>query len=172
MTTGEYKNTIKQLIQTDECNIDVIVDSVLSYVFSFAPLKKTITWEVYHWSGTQKLFVKTRPLVSVQLLEYSVGNTWYPIEEYTPVLDMWFIYLINSIFPKWYSNIRVNYTWWYETIPGDLQGAIISMIEHEIMNRKSAGLKSESIDDYSVSFDKTMPNHIANVFSKYKEYNV
>jgi hypothetical protein len=46
------------------------------------------------------------------------------------------------------------------------------MIEHEIMNRKSAGLKSESIDDYSVSFDKTMPNHIANVFSKYKEYNV
>lgn len=172
MTIGEYKNTIKELIQTDECNIDVIVDSVLSYVFSFAPLKAVITWEIYHWSGTQKLFVKTRPLVSVELLEYCVNNTWYEITNFTPVLDLWFIYLSDSVFPKWYSNIRVNYTWWYDDIPGDLQGAIISMIEHEIMNRKSAWLKSESIDDYSVSFDKSIPTHIANIFSKYKEYDV
>lgn len=37
---------------------------------------------------------------------------------------------------------------------------------------ESNGIKSEAIDDYSISFDKTIPQNIVDVFNKYRHIDV
>lgn len=51
-------------------------------------------------------------------------------------------------------------------------GAIVDMVNYQYEINKRGNISSESIDDYRVVFDTTIPSHITSTFSKYKRLYV
>lgn len=166
------KNGLKQSLSIrlwDCCN-DTI-DMVLWEVFSFFSFTKKIEWEIYHWSWTPKLFLKTLPVQTIENIYVSDGTEWTAVSWYTLVQDMWFIFYPLT-FTRWYSNWKIDYTAWYDDVPGDLYQAIVQYVWFMEKQIESNGIKSEAIDDYSISFDKTIPQNIVDVFNKYRHIDV
>lgn len=168
MTRETYEQSLLgSLALTSNEEIQALKE-VLDYVFSFFFFEKEITDEIYHWDWTPRLFLKQLPIVSLSAITAKVEWEWKDISNWTVLVqDMWFIYNENYGFPRWYSNIKVSYTAGYEKVPADLNWAIKQYFPIYLQNKEMQWIKNESIDDYSVTFDKSTPSDIQQVFNKY-----
>ena len=76
-----------------------------------------------------------------------------------------------------FKELRVQYTAGYgaSDIPKDLKMAVINASCNLFNNRKQAGIKSESLGDYSVTYIDTnsvdaLFDNVSNILDKYRRY--
>jgi|SRR5690554_2744048 len=140
-------------------------------------LNKTVFKEAIDGDNSCELFVSEYPIISVENIKINNaivyengtakdGNNYYIYQDIGIIR--------RSIYwPKDFQNIEVNYTAGYETIPEDLEQAVIELVAFKFMNKDFIGLGSHSLGDENLSFKrKDIPEEILSVIECYKKVNI
>jgi len=150
-------------------------------------IKATYTNEEYDGDGNNNIYLRKFPIVSVAsvvlydtytaaILQTFVVNT-----EYLIYLNEGYIYM-RSKTSRGHKNYRVTYDAGYllADIPYDLKNACAQLAGLVYYNKGKAGVKSESIGKYSITYDKgdlsisgiAVPDDIACVILQYRNINM
>ncbi len=145
-----------------------IINSVLAEVQSFAPLSDTIT-EEQDGAGTPKLFLRVWPVSSVKSVSVNGEDITDKVQ---CVKHLGMLVMKDGTRPRWYANIVIEYTAWYERRPDDLLSAIVGQVEFLGEQMSMGNITSEKISNYAVTFSQNAPSWVGETFSKYQGVNV
>lgn len=177
---------IKSFLEIDSIDDSVVVgvlNGVIAFVEQYTGKKMTVdavdVTEYYHWDGTQILFLKRYPVVSITSLSYNTGTLSTPVwtafsgDDYYADLQKWEIIFPSRSIPRGFWNIKVVGKFWYATLPANLELAI-KLLCGKVLNRKdSQGIDSESVQWTSLSYSKDeMSDEIKQLLDPYKSYHV
>ena len=143
--------------------------------------------EEYDGDGNNNIYLRKYPVVSVAsviLYDTYTGVNLYTFTvntEYLIYLNEGYIYMRSKTSPG-HKNYRVTYDAGYllADIPYDLKNACAQLAGLIYYNKGKAGVKSESIGKYSVTYDKgdisisgiAVPADIAGVIMQYRNINM
>ena len=150
-------------------------------------LSRTYTDEAYDGNNDCKIYLKQYPVTAVSTVKSwdtynnEVSYTYTVYTEYLIYTDEGYIYIRGKTVPG-HKNYRVTYTAGYVLVdvPYDLKNACAQLAGLVYYNKGKAGVKSETIGKYSITYDKgdisvmgiPVPDDIAGVIRQYKKYNV
>jgi len=150
-------------------------------------IKATYTAEEYDGDGNNNIYLRKFPIVTVAAIvlydTYSAAilQTFTVNTEYLIYLNEGYIFMRSKTTPG-HKNYRVTYDAGYllADIPYDLKNACAQLAGLIYYNKGKAGVKSESIGKYSVTYDKgdlsisgvPVPNDIAGVIMQYRNINM
>lgn len=162
-TVSNVKDYLGINVTTFDSVLDLIVDGVnqgienkLNQVFSSA----TYTNEEYDiLKDTTILVLKRAPVITFTQLQYKDSplnedeDSWTTIDSDEYKVDLGSgIITWNSQFQKGKQRYRVTYTAGYATIPDDITLAATILSSSYFNNRKSQGVQSETLGQYSRTF--------------------
>ena len=130
----------------------------------------TYTTETYDGTGTPQLWIRNPPIISVDLITVdnetiSLATDYddydgYRIEPQINGHKMYGMLYLSNGWDAGEQNVEITYSGGYTTIPDDIRRAAVMMIrEWYNMFKNTEGYKSESIKNYSYSFD-TLPDTV------------
>lgn len=182
---------VKQLLNltsTDAAR-DALIDNLVSEVTDFIEgfcggrrFKATDYVEVYDTNNSDKIFLNQRPVNSITSVEYRTGlpssPTWmtWSADSYLKYLGPGYIKFFTRFSP-FAQAFRVTYNAGYTinladftqgTLPADLIGAATELCAQMFQQRFTGGIKNESTEGQSVTYEKVMSDNIKNVLNKYK----
>lgn len=169
---------------------DFLINTASDFINNFTNrrlLSRTITSEKYDGTGESRLFLKEYPITSVTAVKswdsYNnvVSYTYTEHTEYTLYANEGYI-LFRGKTLKGHNNYQITYVAGYALadVPYDLKNACAQLCGIMYYNKGKAGIKSESIGSYSVTYDKgnasimgiPVPDDIAGVIRQYRRINV
>ena len=124
-------------------------------------ISQTFTDEQHDGTGSRYLYLKNMPITSVtavKLWDLSTDSLLYTYTEhteFTPYLDEGMIYMAGG-WQAGHKNYRVTYIAGYAiaSVPYDLKSICARIAGYIYANAGAAGIKSESMGNYSVTYDK------------------
>lgn len=126
--------------------------------------------------GDDILYLSEMPIGTIQSVEYSAdyGKTYTSLVEYTDyvfdILRQGIVPVTVSTFPEAINGYKITYTGGYETVPEDLQIAVLDLITYYMKNDsaihspKAPGTNSVQIEYISTT---NLPAHIKRVLDLY-----
>lgn len=118
-------------------------------------LAQTTLTEYYDGDGDRTLFVASPP---ASFENYGV-DTYLKIDDVQIDEDAFVVHsgegrivLDSAVFSRGDKNVEVKYKGGFATVPADLVQATIELAGAMLKRGRSAGVKSESIGDYSVTY--------------------
>lgn len=183
LTTKEkYKAYVGINSTTKDAEIDTLVPIASAFIKTYCMTSFVDNYdepkvEVFD-GGAKYIDTSEYPIVNVISFEYSVDNglTYTELAEYTdfvtkkPNGKIISTDRING-FPDRLNGYRVTYTCGYETLPADLELAVLDLIDYYIRNDssihspKAPGSNTVQID---YSLQDSLPGHIRRVLDQYK----
>lgn len=159
-------------------------DKILSIFANWASdLIETMCWkkfsldeytELVDWAWQMDIVLKNNPVTEVESVSYNSWTyenpIWTPIDKtaYNTDLKAWIIMLVG-VLPRWFQNIQVIYTAWYENIPFDLQLATLKLASMSYNKRGADWVTSESVWGDSIAYWLTaIPDDVLSILSKYQ----
>lgn len=169
----------------DDTVLTNIANAVEKYVENYCGrtfTSTTYTNEEYEGTGTHQLRLKNYPIVSVSKIDYNEDylendSDWEQVDADDYWADGYHadrgIITANFIFDKYPSHYRITYVAGCSTIPEDLKLAIYELCGAYYNHRKNAGIDSETVGDYSVTFSNilTESKYIQDILTNYKDYS-
>lgn len=170
---------------TDENNAvlaDIIAEAevvIENYIGS--PINETTVTEIRDGRWEQVFTLKKSPATEIVSFEYNTGTisapTWEAFDAELYRLEPLQGQIVTLChIPKGLGNIKIVYKAGYVTadIPKDIKIALKRLIAYLWRSRGSAGIKSESIDGSSVTYqDASTTNGIdTQILDKYRTFNV
>ena len=121
----------------------------------------TYTDEEYDGTGGRYLYLKNLPITSitaVKLYDQTADELIYTYTEHTefiPYLDEGMIYMSGG-WVRGHKNFKITYVAGYAiaSVPYDLKSICARVAGYIYSAQGSAGIKSESMGNYSVTYDK------------------
>lgn len=168
--------------------LDRIIDAVTEYIQDYCGTrfkKTTYTNEVYNSSGNGVIVLKNKPVISSESISVEIGehndynslnSDYYVIDYDAGVLRT----LVDTTLRRGVATLRVSYTAGYDydnvttflsdTEAGAIEYACWKLCAAAYNNRKqSQGVRSESLGDYAVTFQRTSfeDDEVASILDKY-----
>lgn len=160
--------------------LNIILDWASSMVESY--IGRTLASATYtylhNWDGQVRIVLEQYPVSSITSVDYNTGTietpVWETVDENKYSLDTeeW---QINFTMPlnRWFNNYKVVYVAGYDTIPNDIQLAVMKLWARYWNTRSSDGISSETVNADTLAYDTSMiPNDILVVLDSYKDINV
>lgn len=184
VSVGDLKNYMGIDTPIYDEKLTMIVNAMTDYIESRCGrrFKSTAYIEYVNGDDSDALQMKQYPITAIASVEENsntdnTGN-WATLSstEYFNIgtdLDAGIIRKTCKTF-KGTANYRVTYTAGYITLPSDLKYACY-MLASEAFNRsRSAGVKSESLGDHSITFESiSMENdNVEKIIQKYRKYTI
>lgn len=122
------------------------------------------------------LYLEEYPVVSVNSVEYSADNgaTYTSLVEFVDYTIDWtdnaIVSLSDSGFPRAINGYRVTYTGGYESLPVDLELAVLDLITYYLKNDQSVhSPKAPGTNSVQIEYITStgLPSHIKRVIDKY-----
>lgn len=173
----------------DELLLEQIINAVSQYAQEFCRRKfhDDDYTEYYDGTGKQYLRLEQYPVNTLTTLKYYdyvnqiVEQTFTNHEDYELYAEEGMIYK-PGFFQRGHKNYEVVYNAGYTTIPDDLKQAATEMCKWLYSIRDKAGVKSERIGRYAITFTagsegarimgQEVPAHIINLFAPYIKLDV
>ena len=184
ITVGDLKNFMGIDTPIYDEKLTMIVNAMTDYIESRTGrrFKSTAYTEYVNGDGSDALQMKQYPITAITSVEENSNSdnssNWATLAttEYFNIgnyLDAGIIKKTAGAF-RGTANYRVTYTAGYTTLPSDLKYACY-MLASEAFNRsRSAGVKSESLGDHSITFESiSMENdNVEKVIQRYRKYTI
>jgi hypothetical protein len=189
ITAVELETILQITIASDLKNtlINIASDFIGRYCENkFLPLT-TYTNEAYDGNGTNIMYLKNKPIVSVTAVKVwdtyndESSDTLVEHDDYTVNIVDGYIYK-RSPWSRGEQNYKITYQAGYTsnaTAPYDLKYACAMLASLVHTQRGKSGIASESMGKYSVSYDKSsaltiygmaVPAEILGMLNMYKHY--
>lgn len=181
---------ILQITISDSDLKDFLINSASDFINNFTNrkiLKRTIESEEYDGDGSFNLYLKQYPIISAsEVLLWDAYNdeesySYTEHTEYKLYLEEGYIYFRGRT-SRGHKNYQITYVAGYALadVPTDLKNACAQLSGLIYYNKGKAGIKSEAIGKYSVTYDKgdvkvlgiPVPDDIAGVIKQYRKINV
>lgn len=128
--------------------------------------------EIQNGNGTELLWLRNFPVTAVNSVKVNGKVVPITTDFYTSGVrytDSVLIYQ-GGIFPKGYSNIEVNYTGGYLTLPMDIQRAVAEIAGLGLKQREHLDVSSKSLAGETISYVMTsMPKSTKEVLESYRQ---
>jgi len=183
LTTKEkYKAYVGISSTNKDTEIDTLIPIASAFVKTYCMMSFVDNYddakvEVYD-GGAKDIDLAEYPIVNIQSFEYSTDNglTYTEFAEYTDFVvkkDIGKLISTDRVngFPDRLNGYRITYTCGYETVPADLELAVLDLIDYYIRNDnsihspKAPGSNTVQID---YSLQDSLPGHIRRVLDLYK----
>lgn len=129
--------------------------------------------EKYDGNGEDELLLKHFPIMYISILK--IGDTTIPMR-FTPDSSgfdfekiIGIVKLTGYVFEEGKLNVWVNYAAGLDPIPRDLKQAVMEWVAIKIKRRDSAGIVSERLGSYSVTYSEDeIPGNIVSILNRYR----
>jgi hypothetical protein len=133
----------------------------------------TSTIEILDGKNSIRLFTNNGPVTAIDKIEYWDGSDWFEYDTvsfpYTFKTGSNCIYFtLGHRFYKGYQNIRVTYSYGYETIPQDLAYACYLLTRHILNESERSGIRSQADGEQRFDYDHEIPAEINKIIIRYK----
>lgn len=126
--------------------------------------------ETFNWTKQPYLLVRNYPIIEIN--EIKEWDRVLSSDEYIIEADKGKINF-NFLTQRGFQNYEVDYRGWFETIPWDLQMAIIKMSARYYQTIWTDWIKSETVNGDSLAFDTTqIANDVKLILDNYRDLNV
>lgn len=184
ITVGDLKNFMGIDTPIYDEKLTMIVNAMTDYIESRCKrrFQSTLYTEYVNGDDSDHLMMKQYPITSITSVEENSNSdnssNWATLaaEEYFnigPDLEAGLIRKTSRTF-KGTANYRVVYTAGYTTLPSDLKYACYMLCSEAFNRSRSAGVKSESLGDHSITFESiSMENdNVEKVIQRYRKYTI
>ena len=133
----------------------------------------TFTEEILNGKGSLRLFTDNGPITAIDSIAYWDGSAWaeydavsYP---YTFKANSNCVYFtLGHRFYKGYQNIKISYSYGYETVPQDLVYACYLLTRHILNEAERSGIRSQGDGEQRFDYDHDVPAEINKIIIRYK----
>jgi len=133
-STTPTKSEVEQWIEEASDEVRDVADTEFG--------SETVTDELYHYYGTNKLAPRNTPLQSVSEVEYNQGDIkdtdWTTLtedDEYTVLPNRSQIYFLQSFYPKeGLKKFRLDYTYGRSSVPAKIQKLVTKMVALRVLD--------------------------------------
>ncbi len=177
ITVEEFKNYISLNTNDYDSVIAVLISSVVSWIEVMVNNKiKQGTFEEY-FDGDEiesGMYLQYNLNLKDLTVQYESNGSWVtlPDTEYLFYTDQGVVKLKSVRYGE--MNYKVNYKAGFtdQDVPDNLKLAIMKLVGKLWNQRKSDGVKTESLGDASISWEQYLTDEITSILSGYKMYSL
>lgn len=177
-TTGFGAYTSGGLASVSDSLLSRLITAVSTYVQSWMNRKiPRMTYvETRNGLGGPVMLLKNFPVLSVSALTVD-GVAMTPRGPISPYVPGPTGYTFDDIsiqlpcgFPRGFQNVTVTYDAGYDTVPADIEQAVVDTIGEWFYARQRIGILSKAIEGQSITFmNQSMPQRAKDVLQQYKQ---
>lgn len=161
VTLDDLKLFMRINVNTSDERLKYLINQATDFIERYCQRRftaETYTNETYDGDGTDELFLKNWPVISFTSLSYNGAHNNSGSFTVIDTEDYWVNtaggYITkSSIFNRGTQNYRATYQAGYTVIPYDLQWVCCMLASEAYSQSGSAGIKSESLGDHSITFE-------------------
>jgi hypothetical protein len=161
-TLAKVKTALDLSGTDDDTYLEQLIDRVSEIIESYCDreFNSESREEIFDGTGENDYQVDEYPISSITKLERRTStlneDDWDTIdsEYYHFYPNQGSVHYVQG-FVKGIRNYQITYVAGYADIPDDLEQAAIDLVAYYFNKRKSKNVKSESIGDYSITYEKT-----------------
>lgn len=178
LTTLTHMMTQFGLPLSEQEQVEELIDSAswAANTYTNRLLKSRTLTEYYDGDGSDVLWLKQRPVISVTSVYIDTSYAWtadtlVSSDDYQVYLDEGKIAFVGTLLSTGYRVVRVIYVAGYATIPPDMERAVQDLAYYWYKQRtdKSVGVASRGTEGRTVSYAQDVPDHVKGVFDRYQK---
>lgn len=164
--------------------LEMLINQATDYIERYCQRRfadTSYSAQLYDGDGSRNIFLKNFPVISLTSLEengsYNNTSNWS-----TLVTDDYFVENSSGIiervcaFRKGNQNYRITYRAGYAAsdMPYDLKYVCMMLCSEANTQRESAGIKSETLGDHSITFESTVQSNprVMDILKMYRRPNM
>jgi hypothetical protein len=153
----------QNLVAPDNLLLETLINAATDFMEDYCGrrfLETDYTNELYDGDGTEMLFLKNYPIVTITTIYWAyvgVADQLIDSDEYKIYASGGYVYKVGSWIVG-HQNIKINYTAGYDFatdgIPSELQDICNALVNLKYNQPDKQGIESERMGGYAVSYSK------------------
>ena len=181
LTTFTNVQTFTGAADADEAYVGSLITAASKWANRYTSIKlasRSYTGEdedtLYDGDGTREVMLRNTPVTEITSVHESSDRTYdsttlVDSDDYIFYPDTGRLVFTETIPARGWQTIKVLYTAGYDPVPGDLENAIIMLVDYWFKAYQSHrfGVQSVGVDDQRIVYEKGVPAQVKEALNHY-----